>query len=103
MRLAIQVVTVSALLFASSSAFAAPLKIKSAVYGTATTGRTCDATGVVAGMCDGRGACDVYSGNQLCSDPDVYVVKSINITFQCGRTTYRSWASEYTIARANCP
>ena len=98
----LRLLTAAALALASSSAFAAPIRVMSAIYGTPEAARTCNATGPIAGMCDGRGSCDVYSGNQLCSDPNVYVVKSISIKYLCNKSIRTTWAREYSIARMAC-
>src|ERR1700738_1669456 len=66
------------------------IKTLGAVYGTPSQQRTCDATAVVAGACDGKKSCDVLAGNSLCGDPNYGTPKTLDLQYQCGPAVARS-------------
>jgi hypothetical protein len=60
------------------------IRILDATYGDATTRRLCDATSVVAALCDEKNACDIPIGNALCGDPAFGTPKQLHLAFKCG-------------------
>lgn len=79
------------------------IKTLSAVYGTPSEQRTCDATAVVAGACDGKSSCDVLAGNSLCGDPNYGTPKTLDVQYQCGPAVAKSLtASEQSDAHLSC-
>jgi hypothetical protein len=79
------------------------IKTLSALYGTPSEQRTCDATAAVADACDGKKSCDVRAGNSLCGDPNIGTPKTLDVEYQCGPAVAKSLtASEQRDAHLSC-
>lgn len=95
---------VAVVVVASGAAAAEPvIKTLAAVYGTPATHSTCDATAVIARVCDGKASCDVFAGNWMCGDPDYETPKTLDVVFTCGPAEARSvTAAEASVAHLSC-
>jgi hypothetical protein len=79
------------------------IKTLSALYGTPSEQRTCDATAALANACDGKKSCDVLAGNSLCGDPNPGTPKTLDVEYQCGPAVAKSLtASERSDAHLSC-
>lgn len=68
------------------------LVIRSASYGS--QGRSCNATDIVARMCNGAERCVVAASDGLCGDPYYGARKSLTVVFACGGFNYTAKTRE---------
>lgn len=59
------------------------LLVYDAEYGDAGTDRLCDATRVIAALCNGQGRCTIPVSNSLCGDPAFGTPKKLHMAFKC--------------------
>ena len=101
MRLATWFGVAALMLLAGDTAMArGGMEVIDAWYGT--SGRSCDARGVVRATCEGRDYCEVRADNNLCGDPAGGDRKDLFISYSCGDGLRTITVREREIARAYC-
>ena len=87
----------------ASPVAASDIHVLSAQYGDPGTGKLCDATAPIVGLCEGRSECAFNVRNtSLCNDPAFLVVKQLAVKYTCGVGTYTTRVSEYDTSKLNC-
>jgi hypothetical protein len=80
------------------------VRIVDAVYGVLPTRQLCDATAVIAAICEGANPCAFLTSNALCGDPAPNVPKRLFLAFKCGVLPVQTLiAPEPSQVRLACP